>query len=474
MQGSSSPLGSPVQTSIPTPATQKPASSILLEHLAASSSSLPQAISKLSSSMTEKSSNVMQSIQNSPKKITVVKMESESDNARSAHMSVAALVKSSMDASMASPSRQIASPEHFLHYPSSVDGSVGYSHSLGSPESVEDTGSPEVMDVNVGTQDIDDSGFSDANMAEPNAVPSNDNTKAKETNKENSDNQSKPKRKRVRKSRAKPQDPEQKVIIKRTRRVRANDRERHRMHGLNDAMDELRKHIPNDGSAGKMTKIDTLRTACNYIRVLKMMLGEADNADDMSSFNGCMFSSGDVVMAAVSNLYPQSTSPDSLIVPPSPVNTCDGLSQELASRLSGHDESASAALHNSLRNIAQNHSQNSLSMHNNTQSLSPSGQYSIPQSPYLNQSLPNTQISPGLNSYGLDNYNLPRSHGTHQHISSSPSSVRDNGSNPVHDSAFQYVHQMAQNSLDNAQFSSQHFSGLSAVGNMFQQSSQCY
>ena len=66
----------------------------------------------------------------------------------------------------------------------------------------------------------------------------------------------------------------EKHAIKKTRRVRANNRERSRMHGLNDAMDELRRHIPHVGTSCRSTKIDTLRNAANYIRVLQMLLRE--------------------------------------------------------------------------------------------------------------------------------------------------------------------------------------------------------
>ena len=156
-------------------------------------------------------------------------------------------------ADMSSPaSRQCLSPpDHFL-------GLSPMEDDMGSPASVCLTGSPDTADQ--GTVDVD-SGYSD-NLTDKSASPD------KQPSHEDESQASSTKRKRVRKSRAKAQDPEQKVIIKRTRRVRANDRERTRMHGLNDAMDELRKHLPNDGNAGKLTKIDTLRTASNYIKVL--------------------------------------------------------------------------------------------------------------------------------------------------------------------------------------------------------------
>ncbi|XP_061692716.1 neurogenin-3 [Syngnathoides biaculeatus] len=52
------------------------------------------------------------------------------------------------------------------------------------------------------------------------------------------------------------------------RRVKANDRERHRMHNLNSALNTLRNILPALPEDGKMTKIETLRFAHNYIWAL--------------------------------------------------------------------------------------------------------------------------------------------------------------------------------------------------------------
>ncbi|XP_054159884.1 neurogenic differentiation factor 1-like [Oppia nitens] len=65
-----------------------------------------------------------------------------------------------------------------------------------------------------------------------------------------------------------------------SRRVKANARERNRMHGLNAALDRLRKYIPidsitigsNPGKIQKLSKIETLRLARNYIIVLTEVL----------------------------------------------------------------------------------------------------------------------------------------------------------------------------------------------------------
>lgn len=205
---------------------------------------------------------------------------------------------STADKSFSSPATSsCVSPDNFLISPSPV----GYG--TDSPASACNMGSPDTTEMMV----VDaDSGFSDNVTDKPTSPDKPEVSK--------DENQASPsKRRRVRKSRAKPQDPVEKVIVKRTRRVRANDRERSRMHGLNDAMDELRKHIPNDGSAGKMTKIDTLRTAANYIRVLKMMLGEIEKGEDMVNWPEDMIS-------ALNNLYVQpAASPDTTgVISPGP------------------------------------------------------------------------------------------------------------------------------------------------------------
>lgn len=59
--------------------------------------------------------------------------------------------------------------------------------------------------------------------------------------------------------------PSQVLRIKRTRRVKANDRERNRMHTLNEALEKLRVVLPTFPEDTKLTKIETLRFAHNYI-----------------------------------------------------------------------------------------------------------------------------------------------------------------------------------------------------------------
>ncbi|VDM56689.1 unnamed protein product [Angiostrongylus costaricensis] len=62
------------------------------------------------------------------------------------------------------------------------------------------------------------------------------------------------------------------LLKKKQRRLKANGRERQRMHGLNDALDVLRQYVPITMQHQKLSKIETLRLARNYILVLQRML----------------------------------------------------------------------------------------------------------------------------------------------------------------------------------------------------------
>lgn len=67
------------------------------------------------------------------------------------------------------------------------------------------------------------------------------------------------------------------------RRVKANDRERHRMHKLNSALDTLRSVLPTFPDDAKLTKIETLRFAHNYIWALSETLRIADRVRQISN-----------------------------------------------------------------------------------------------------------------------------------------------------------------------------------------------
>lgn len=67
------------------------------------------------------------------------------------------------------------------------------------------------------------------------------------------------------------------------RRMKANARERNRMHGLNDALESLRKIVPCYSKTQKLSKIETLRLAKNYIWALSEVL-RSGKAPDLMSF----------------------------------------------------------------------------------------------------------------------------------------------------------------------------------------------
>lgn len=60
--------------------------------------------------------------------------------------------------------------------------------------------------------------------------------------------------------------------IRKYRRLKANDRERNRMHMLNEALEKLRLSLPTLPEDTKLTKIETLRFAHNYIFALEQVL----------------------------------------------------------------------------------------------------------------------------------------------------------------------------------------------------------
>ncbi|XP_072051112.1 uncharacterized protein [Amphiura filiformis] len=124
------------------------------------------------------------------------------------------------------------------------------------------------------------------------------------------------KRKRYTRSRCRNRSPSCIQRIRRHRRVKANDRERNRMHSLNDALDGLRQVLPKFPDDTKLTKIETLRFAHNYIWALSEMLKMVDSgapvpSDFMDNFN--ITSSSNFEVASDMTQFMQ---------PPPSVSTC--------------------------------------------------------------------------------------------------------------------------------------------------------
>lgn len=60
--------------------------------------------------------------------------------------------------------------------------------------------------------------------------------------------------------------------IKKKRRLAANERERRRMHNLNEAFDKLRQHLPSAEGNRQLSKYETLQIAQTYITALCELL----------------------------------------------------------------------------------------------------------------------------------------------------------------------------------------------------------
>lgn len=95
------------------------------------------------------------------------------------------------------------------------------------------------------------------------------------------------KARRYSKSRTRCRSPALVMRLKRNRRLKANDRERNRMHNLNSALDTLRQVLPSFPDDSKMTKIETLRLANNYIWALTETIKYLDVGGSMEGKNRC-------------------------------------------------------------------------------------------------------------------------------------------------------------------------------------------
>lgn len=74
--------------------------------------------------------------------------------------------------------------------------------------------------------------------------------------------------------------------LKKMRRLRANDRERRRMRSLNRALESLKKCLPVPKTKRRVTKLEILRIACNYIRSLSDTLSEDSRSSNDGSSRG--------------------------------------------------------------------------------------------------------------------------------------------------------------------------------------------
>ncbi len=128
----------------------------------------------------------------------------------------------------------------------------------------------ELTDVKTEDQQAEDAGSGKCRgrPGKQNKQKENDESAGKDSNSTGAT----PKKRRYTKSRARAKSPSLILKLKKNRRTKANDRERNRMHNLNEALDVLRSVLPCPSDDAKLTKIETLRFAHNYIFALSQTL----------------------------------------------------------------------------------------------------------------------------------------------------------------------------------------------------------
>nr|CAH0106568.1 unnamed protein product [Daphnia galeata] len=122
-------------------------------------------------------------------------------------------------------------------------------------------------------------------------------------------------KKRYSKSRVRARSPTQVMKIKRTRRVKANDRERNRMHMLNHALDRLRTVLPTFPEETKLTKIETLRFAHNYIWALSQTLDLVGGHDPSGGSIQVNVGNVTVSISDQGSSITSTTAPDHALIP---------------------------------------------------------------------------------------------------------------------------------------------------------------
>uniref|UniRef100_A0A8B9BMD5 Achaete-scute family bHLH transcription factor 2 n=1 Tax=Anser brachyrhynchus TaxID=132585 RepID=A0A8B9BMD5_9AVES len=68
--------------------------------------------------------------------------------------------------------------------------------------------------------------------------------------------------------------------------ARRNERERNRVRLVNLGFAALRQHVPHGAASKKMSKVETLRSAVEYIRALQRLLDEHDAVGESGGGSG--------------------------------------------------------------------------------------------------------------------------------------------------------------------------------------------
>ena len=125
--------------------------------------------------------------------------------------------------------------------------------------------------------------FSDRSNIKPKRKVKGDSSSAKGSKRNNSRSGYDNTRKRYTRSTYRNRSPLYYQRIRHHQRTKANDRERSRMHSLNDAFEELRQVLPTFSFETKLSKIEILRFAHNYIWTLSQISEMVDSGESISS-----------------------------------------------------------------------------------------------------------------------------------------------------------------------------------------------
>lgn len=123
-----------------------------------------------------------------------------------------------------------------------------------------------------------------------------------------------------------------KSVKQKVRRVKANARERHRMHSLNAALEQLRTRVPlSNVHHQKLSKIETLRLARNYIAALASIL--RSEAQPSTLQYGQILSRG--LSQTTTNLIASQLQVHPRVLTPEPCNIEDAVNLHVAVDQSG-------------------------------------------------------------------------------------------------------------------------------------------
>ena len=129
------------------------------------------------------------------------------------------------------------------------------------------------------TDDVMTTTHSTADEVNATDKPENERNRGKKRKEKSDSQEPKVPKKRGPKKKAMTEERKEKLKV---RRIKANSRERNRMHGLNEALEVLRKYVPCYSKTQKLSKIETLRLARNYIQALGDILKSGIKPDNLT------------------------------------------------------------------------------------------------------------------------------------------------------------------------------------------------